>query len=256
MEEDKIVLDRKSFEALAVDSRVKLLKSLKQRRKTLSELANEQKMSVSGVKEHLETLENVGLVEKKDDGHKWKYYELTRKGKDVVGPKEIRVWILLVTSVIALFSSLILLQTSPGIGSAGQVRGGEFFSTISDTKAIGSENQLIEDCILAESDEIQIEQTSEDGSEGLLFTSTPIEESDLNDTNDSRDCGNETPGDEMGKSYLIALPENSEEGMEEPNSQTVLVNPLILEAIIVISIVTLFGCVAILIKNRISPRPN
>ena len=37
MEEDKIVLDRKSFEALAVDSRVKLLKSLKQRRKTLKE---------------------------------------------------------------------------------------------------------------------------------------------------------------------------------------------------------------------------
>ena len=80
MEEEKVVLDRKSFEALAVDTRVKILKSLKERRKTLSEIAKEQGMSVSGIKEHLETLEHVGLIEKKDDGHKWKYYELTKKG--------------------------------------------------------------------------------------------------------------------------------------------------------------------------------
>lgn len=106
MDEDKIVLDRKSFEALAVDSRVKILKSLKQRRKTLSELAKEQKMSVSGVKEHLETLEKVDLIEKIDDGHKWKYYELTKKGKEIIAPREIRVWILLAISIFALVLSL------------------------------------------------------------------------------------------------------------------------------------------------------
>ncbi|MFH1520446.1 MAG: winged helix-turn-helix domain-containing protein [Candidatus Micrarchaeota archaeon] len=105
MDEDKIVLDRKSFEALAVDSRVRILKSLKQRRKTLSELAKEQKMSISGVKEHLETLEKVNLIKKIDDGHKWKYYELTKKGNEIIGPKEIRVWILLVTAVVALLAS-------------------------------------------------------------------------------------------------------------------------------------------------------
>jgi DNA-binding transcriptional ArsR family regulator len=111
MDEDRIVLDRKSFEALAVDSRVKILKSLKQRRKTLSELAEEQKMSVSGVKEHLETLEKVGLIEKKDDGHKWKYYELTKKGSEIIGPKEIRVWILLAISMIAFIASFLLLPS-------------------------------------------------------------------------------------------------------------------------------------------------
>ena len=52
--EGKIVLDRKSFEALAVDSRVRILKSLKEKRKTLSEISKEQGMSLSGVKEHLE----------------------------------------------------------------------------------------------------------------------------------------------------------------------------------------------------------
>jgi len=113
MEEDRIVLDRKSFEALAVDTRVRILKSLKERRKTLSEIAKEQKMSVSGVKEHLETLEGVGLIMKMDDGHKWKYYELTRKGTDIVAPRELRVWILLSISVIALAASMTALVWPP-----------------------------------------------------------------------------------------------------------------------------------------------
>ncbi|MFH0885352.1 MAG: winged helix-turn-helix domain-containing protein [Candidatus Micrarchaeota archaeon] len=115
MEEDKIVLDRKSFEALAVDTRVKILKSLKERRKTLSEIAREQGMSVSGVKEHLETLEKVGLIEKMDDGHKWKYYELTKKGGDIVAPRELRVWILLSISTIALFASVLAILSAPGL---------------------------------------------------------------------------------------------------------------------------------------------
>ena len=113
MEEDKIVLDRQSFEALAVDTRVRILKSLRQRRKTLSELAKEQDMSVSGIKEHLETLEKVGLVEKMDDGHKWKYYELTRKGSDIVAPKELKVWILLSISTLALIASSFMIFTAP-----------------------------------------------------------------------------------------------------------------------------------------------
>jgi len=122
MEEDKIVLDRKSFEALAVDTRIKILKSLKERRKTLSEIAKEQGMSVSGVKEHLETLEGVGLIVKKDDGHKWKYYELTKKGTGIVVPRELRVWILLSISAIALFASALAILSAPGL--TGDALGG------------------------------------------------------------------------------------------------------------------------------------
>jgi DNA-binding transcriptional ArsR family regulator len=121
MEEEKIVLDRKSFEALAVDTRVKILKSLKERRKTLSELAKEQSMSVSGVKEHLETLEGVGLIEKIDDGHKWKYYELTKKGSDIVAPRELRVWILLSISTLALVASMFAIFAPPEIPVADSV---------------------------------------------------------------------------------------------------------------------------------------
>ena len=113
MEGDKIVLDRKSFEALAVESRVKILKALKVRRKTLTEISEELSMSVSAVKEHLENLEAVDLVVKKDDGHKWKYYELTKKGAEIVGPKELRVWIILSISIIALAASVLAMFSPP-----------------------------------------------------------------------------------------------------------------------------------------------
>ncbi|MBN1170238.1 winged helix-turn-helix transcriptional regulator [Candidatus Micrarchaeota archaeon] len=108
--DDRIVLDRKSFEALAVDTRVKILKSLKQRRKTLTELAKEQNMSVSGIKEHLEVLEKTGLIEKIDDGHKWKYYELTKKGNEIIGPREVKVMILLSISIVSLIASLFVMM--------------------------------------------------------------------------------------------------------------------------------------------------
>jgi hypothetical protein len=51
-------------------------------------------------------LEKVGLIEKMDDGHKWKYYELTKKGSEIIGPKELRVWILLSLASVALVLSV------------------------------------------------------------------------------------------------------------------------------------------------------
>jgi len=119
MDADKIVLDRKSFEALAVESRVRILKALKERRKTLTELSEELSMSVSAVKEHLENLETVSLVVKKDDGHKWKYYELTRKGAEIVGPKELKVWIVLSLSLIAFAASLLAMMGPSPLDLAG-----------------------------------------------------------------------------------------------------------------------------------------
>jgi len=113
--EDKIVLDRKAFGALAVDSRVKILKALRERRKMLTELANELNLSPSSTKEHLEILVAAGLIERIDDGHKWKYYALTKKGAEIVAPgKEIRVWILLGISVIGfIYSAMFLFAPSP-----------------------------------------------------------------------------------------------------------------------------------------------
>lgn len=102
MQEEKITLDREAFRALASGSRVGILKSLDARRKTLTELSKQFGMSASTVKEHMDNLSSVGLVVQKDEGHKWKYYELTRKGRKILHPEETKIWIMLSVSVLAM----------------------------------------------------------------------------------------------------------------------------------------------------------
>ncbi len=121
MDDTKIVLDKKAFGALAVDSRVNILKALRERRKMLTELSDELKLSASSVKEHLDTLLEAGLIERFDEGHKWKYYALTRKGEEIVTPnREIRVWVVLGMSAIGLLiSSLLMFSALPMTDSSG-----------------------------------------------------------------------------------------------------------------------------------------
>jgi DNA-binding transcriptional ArsR family regulator len=78
------------------------LKSLDKRRKTLSELSKESGLSPPTVKEHLDCLRSAGLIKQKDEGHKWKYYELTLKGRSILHPGESRIWILLGLSAIGV----------------------------------------------------------------------------------------------------------------------------------------------------------
>ena len=81
-------IDKKTIKALSSDSRVDILKSLVKRRKTPSELSKEMKLATSTIVEHLGYLEKANLVDKIKTGHKWIYYDLTRKGKSlVVKPK-------------------------------------------------------------------------------------------------------------------------------------------------------------------------
>ncbi|MEM4272012.1 MAG: winged helix-turn-helix domain-containing protein [Candidatus Bilamarchaeaceae archaeon] len=105
--EDAITLDRKSFEALAADSRVRILKSLAQRRKTLTELSEEIGLSNSTMKEHLDVLVSAGLAVQMDEGRKWKYYELTKKGKGIFAPprRELKVLIMLAVSALLVVAA-------------------------------------------------------------------------------------------------------------------------------------------------------
>ncbi|MBM3304216.1 MAG: winged helix-turn-helix transcriptional regulator, partial [Candidatus Aenigmarchaeota archaeon] len=103
--DDRITLDRKAFKALSSDRRVAILKSLGRRRKMLAELSSELGMSPSTMKEHMDSLVGSGLVAKIDDGHKWKYYELTRAGRNVVSPGETRIWVIIGISAFALLLS-------------------------------------------------------------------------------------------------------------------------------------------------------
>ena len=80
-------LDKKTIKALSADTRIDILKSLGERRKMPTELAKELSLAPSTIAEHLKQLETVDLIEKKDTGHKWIYYQLTGKGSNIVQPR-------------------------------------------------------------------------------------------------------------------------------------------------------------------------
>ncbi|NIO21828.1 MAG: ArsR family transcriptional regulator [Candidatus Aenigmarchaeota archaeon] len=143
MTEEKITLDKEVFRTLASGTRVDILKSLDRRRKTLTELSKQFGMSVSTVKEHLDNLVKVGLIEQKDEGHKWKYYELTGKGKDILHPENKKIWILLSISALAMigigydlfrnfYRPIFAMGAAPSqdVLTEGVKRGGEAASSI------------------------------------------------------------------------------------------------------------------------------
>lgn len=210
MDDDKIVLDRKSFEALAVDTRVKILKSLKERRKTLTEISKEQNMSVSGIKEHLETLEKVGLIEKIDDGHKWKYYELTKKGKEIVTPREVKVLIMLSISLIALIASAFFMFPPMSQMEATQTGGAHVTSSEAPMAAPMAEENTAPDDVLYDDEEYG------DAS--------------------AKSLGRESQEPEEFESRL--------ELVEEPGDNKLVI------LIAVISLATILSCLGILLRNR------
>jgi DNA-binding transcriptional ArsR family regulator len=99
-------IDRKTLKALAADTRLDILKSLCKRRKMPSELSKEMGLATSTVTEHLNRLEDAGLIRREETGHKWIYYNLTEKGSSLVRPK------IPVNFIIVL--SLCLLLVSAG----------------------------------------------------------------------------------------------------------------------------------------------
>jgi DNA-binding transcriptional ArsR family regulator len=107
---EKYVLDGESFKALASETRIKILKSLGKRRMTLSELGKKIKLKNPTIKEHCEILEKNNLIKKFDEGRKWKYYELTKKGEQIVKPQlfeELKILVMLCFGII-IFSGIIL----------------------------------------------------------------------------------------------------------------------------------------------------
>ena len=140
--EDKITLDRESFRTLASKTRVDILKSLDMRRKMLSELAKQFGMSPSTIKEHMDNLSRAGLVVQMDDGHKWKYYELTSKGREIVNPTGTRIFVILGLSLFAIFvTAMDMLKNSVSYAAptAFRATGGAW-----DTLADGAEEAVKE----------------------------------------------------------------------------------------------------------------
>ncbi len=120
MVEEALVLDRDTFKSLSSDTRVKILKLLEKRRHTLSEISKELGISLANAKEHLEKLLDSELISLKDEGRKWKYYELTRKGKKLVNSSSgyQKIVVVLAAAFIGLTLSLYwMFSMLGGVGA-------------------------------------------------------------------------------------------------------------------------------------------
>lgn len=82
-----IEIDSKTIKALSAETRIKILKILNGNRKIAAEISKYLGLAPSTVNEHLKVMEGSGLVKKNDTGHKWIYYEITEKGKNMITPK-------------------------------------------------------------------------------------------------------------------------------------------------------------------------
>jgi len=99
----KITLDKDVFDVLASDTRIMLMKSLDDQRMTLSELSRAMELKKTTVSEHLQKLQAVELVKRRErEGSKWVYYDLTWKGKKLLHPENTVIAIMLSTAIAAL----------------------------------------------------------------------------------------------------------------------------------------------------------
>ncbi len=113
---DELKIGREEFKALSSDTRINIIKLLHERNHTLSEISAKLDMSSPTIKQHIETLLKSDLIQQKDEGRKWKYYCLTRKGKKLVEPEnEPKIMILLAASIVGmLFLVYIIFGTGTG----------------------------------------------------------------------------------------------------------------------------------------------
>ena len=100
------------MKVLSSDTRVEILRALSHRRKMPSELARELGIRPSTVVEHLKILKKSGMVIVINTGHKWKYYDLTSKGSNLIKPKfPVQFAILLSIGIIVMFTGFTNIYT-------------------------------------------------------------------------------------------------------------------------------------------------
>ena len=95
------MVDKETLKAIAVDTRLNILKILSKKKYTLTEIAGMLGLGSSTVSEHMEHLAKAGLVEKEQTDRKWKYYSLTLKGRRFVEPRAMTVLFMFGISTIA-----------------------------------------------------------------------------------------------------------------------------------------------------------
>lgn len=124
MEPGTITLDRESFKALASEVRVEVLKQLESRRMTVTDLSNAMNLAKPTLLEHLDRLVSAGLVTKLDEGRKWIYYELTRRGRNILHPHQVKIMISLALSFLLVGAGIVaMLVAATNLYSPGPTGG-------------------------------------------------------------------------------------------------------------------------------------
>jgi DNA-binding MarR family transcriptional regulator len=107
---EKITIDHDTLRALAVDTRLSILKLLSSKDHTLTEISESLGLKAATVKEHLDVMHKADLVKKEDTSRKWKYYSLTGKGKEIIMPGEKKIFFVfgLTVFIVITFNMMMI----------------------------------------------------------------------------------------------------------------------------------------------------
>jgi DNA-binding transcriptional ArsR family regulator len=109
--ETDYTIDKTTIDSLSSETRVRILSSLRSRKKTNAELAKELSLAPPTIHHHLERLKNAGLVESPENDHKWIYFNLTPFGRALLNPdRKMNVSIIL-SSILTFFIALTAVYT-------------------------------------------------------------------------------------------------------------------------------------------------
>lgn len=108
------IMDKQILKALSTDTRQEIIKLLAKRPYTASELSSILKKHVTTITEHLNVLENSGLINKKESSNKWVYYQLSNKGEKIFKPTYYSWVVVLSISLLCLLVGFQQVLLSPG----------------------------------------------------------------------------------------------------------------------------------------------
>ncbi|MCD6402762.1 MAG: winged helix-turn-helix transcriptional regulator [Candidatus Aenigmarchaeota archaeon] len=106
-------MKRSEVKVILSETRIAILKALKERRKTVSELSKELDLSKSTVHEHLIKLVKTGFVKRVNrPGRKWVYYQLTEKAESLFGVSSKKIVVTFCLTIISFFSGAYQIYQS------------------------------------------------------------------------------------------------------------------------------------------------
>jgi len=137
----EIKLSGTEFKALASETRTGIIKLLRDRNHTLTEISRKLQLAAPTIKQHLGILEKAELIQELDEGRKWKYYCLTRKGRNIFShDTPINVLIVLGVTAVALvgllYSFISMLGAANAMNLAARNSAGEAFIAKSNEDAL------------------------------------------------------------------------------------------------------------------------